>query len=132
MTKSRTGKHAARKIVIVYTADGERRVYWKPAQNMGKGTYSRGIAGIVEVPENAEYVVLAYLVRNGRGHVKGWISVYSSRGDELLKVKLYRRKLRRSFGDSSLKWIIDDVISVLQLEDYIRRVNLNTGVGLEE
>ena len=127
-TKSLSGKHAARKIIILYKSDGSKLLIDKPTNQGERGTYKRGIAGKVEViPDDIEYVVEAYLVLNPQGRLKGWFNVYDKNGRSLLYAILRKRKIRRSRGDKSLFWLVEDAVRLLGLENYIRRYNPNTG-----
>ncbi|ABM81042.1 hypothetical protein [Hyperthermus butylicus] len=116
MSKSRTGRHAARSLALLVSEEGDI-VEAKPRRIAEtKPLYSRGRAYIasIDVPEGW-YLVYVYLVKNLRGHVKGYIEVYS-RDAELLYRAVYRKlKLRFSKGDPHYAWIVRRVAEYLKL-----------------
>lgn len=126
-TKSRSGLHAARSIILVIHGDSVR-VIDKPT-HPGRGTYSRGTAGLaeVDVPEGG-VLVHAWLILNPRGHVKGLLRVYDSSGKLVLAARLSRRKIRRIMGDSSYAWAVEKAVDYLKLSKHVRRYNWRTGV----
>ena len=127
-TKSRTGLHAARSVVVI-VGRGEARIIDKPTAR-SRGTYSRGLAGEVDVEANpGDHVVWVWLARNPRGRVTGRVRVYSWKGDLLLEAVIRKRKVRRSRGDPSLGWVVETALSALGLSSYIRRYNWATGGG---
>ena len=123
MSKSRSGKHAVRSMAFLVSEKGEV-VKARPRQvTEVKPIYSRGRAYLasIDVPEGW-YLVYVYLVRNLRGHVKGYIEVYS-RDAELLYRAVYRRlKLRFSKGNPKYAWIVRLVAQHLKLP--VKRFNL--------
>jgi hypothetical protein len=123
MSKSRTGKHAVRSLALLVSERGEVREA-KPRQVVEvKPLYRKGRAYIasIDVPEGW-YLVYVYLVKNFRGHVKGYIEVYS-RDAELLYRAAYRRlKLRFSKGNPAYAWIVRLVADYLKLP--VKRYNL--------
>ena len=124
-SKSRSGKHAVRDIALVVRSDGTV-VEAKPrAQYPVKPVYSKGEAYLVHVDigEN-EYAVQVHLVRNLRGHVKGYIEVYNSDGTLLYRAVYRKLKLRYSKGDDRYSWIVEAVASYLKLP--VKRVNLKS------
>ncbi|MCE4626280.1 MAG: hypothetical protein F7B78_01325 [Desulfurococcales archaeon] len=126
-TKSKSGLHAARSIVLILRGDNVS-VIDKP-MNPGKGTYTRGTAGTVEVEvPNDGVVVHAWLVLNPRGHVKGFFRVYNPNGDLVLEAKLTKRKVRRVSGDPDFAWAVERAVEYLKLSDHVRRYNWATGV----
>jgi hypothetical protein len=88
-----------------------------------KPLYSRGKAYTVyvDVPEGW-FLVQVHLVRNLRGHVSGYIEVYSSQGEPLLRAVYRRLKLRYSRGDPAYAWVVERVAAHLGLP--VKHVNL--------
>ena len=126
-SKSRSGKHAARALALLVSETGEVVEARPRSYRKVKPLYSRGGAyeASFEVPPGW-YLVYVWLVKNLRGHVKGYIEVYS-RDAELLYRAVYRRlKLRRSRGDPRYAWI------VRRVADYLRLPVKNTNLGDEE
>lgn len=128
-SRSRRGSHAARSLVFLVSEDGQV-VEARPREyRRVKPLYSRGEAyeAWFDVPQGW-YLVYVWLVRNQRGHVKGYIEVYS-RDAELLYRAVYRRlKLRRSRGDPRYAWIVRRVAEYLKLP--VKNTNLGDEEGL--
>ncbi len=127
MTRSRSGRHASRRLLIVFRG-GRTEVISAPEERRPDlKTYARGLAGEVEIPKDAEVAVYVSLVRNPRGHVKGYFDVLSPQGQLLLRMKLVRRKLRRVEGSEQYGEYIERALKLLKLDSYIRRINYGTG-----
>ncbi|MCE4624449.1 MAG: hypothetical protein F7C35_01105 [Desulfurococcales archaeon] len=128
-SKSRSGKHASRKIAVAILEDGRGLILSKPVEEGDQSikVYARGYAGFAATPPNTKYIVWFDLVRNLRGHIKGRVVVYNAKGEPLLELVLRRRKLRRVRGDPGLAPIVEKALKTIKLYDYIRRINLNTG-----
>ncbi len=127
LSKSRTGKHAVRKLAFIVSKDGSiRRVECKEWLDAPK-TYTRGWsrACSVELGEN-EYAVQVHLVKNLYGHVKGYILVYDREGNVVFRAVYRRLKLRRSFGHPRYAWIVKRVAEELKLP--VKRYNLGVVV----
>ena len=124
-SKSRTGKHAVRDIALVVKSDGTVVEAKPKTQYPVKPVYSRGEAYLVhvEVGEN-EYAVQVHLVRNLRGHVKGYIEVYNKDGTLLYRAVYRKLKLRYSKGDDQYAWVAETVANYLKLP--VKRVNLKS------
>lgn len=122
-TKSRSGLHAARSIVIVFTGDTARLI--ENPETPGKGTYSRGQAGTVSV-EASRVVVHARLTLNPRKRVKGYFTVYAG-GSEVLRAKLSKRKVRLVRGDPGYAWSVEEAVRLLKLSSHVRRYNWGQG-----
>lgn len=126
-TKSRSGLHAARRLAVRVVSGSVEVV--DPAVSGGKGTYSRGRAGYVEVDPQGGYIVYVELVRNSQGRVKGRFTVYDATGEARLTAVLRNRKIRRSRGDAKLAWVVEAAVAALGLSGYVKRFNWNTGAG---
>lgn len=128
LTRSRSGRHAARQIVVVVEGRGRSRVLGRPETlDRGASTYARGQAGYVTVEPVEGYVVHFRLVRGPGGRVSGEIRVYSPDGRELLSMVLRRRKLRRRCGDPGLAWVVEEALRAIGLDSHVRRINVRTG-----
>jgi len=122
LTRSRSGLHVKRTAVVIVSRQGHR-VITEP-QKPGRGTYSRGPAGYVDVNlGQGEYAVVASLVMGPRKRVKGLFAVYDGTGLRRLVVKYERLKLRLSSGDRELSWVVDAAVEALGLSGYVRRRN---------
>ena len=122
-SKSRRGGHAERKIALIVSPSG---VVEEPKPRRRRSVapvYSRGSAEEweVDVPEGY-YAVQVRLVRNTRGHVKGYIEVYDSEGRLVYRAVYRRLKLRYSKGDPTHAWVVEKVAQYLKLP--VKRVNL--------
>ncbi|MEB3846742.1 MAG: hypothetical protein GSR74_02050 [Desulfurococcales archaeon] len=125
-TKSITGLHASRSLVIILN-DNQYSIIEKPSKT-GPGTYKRGVAGTTSVTlPPGSLAVHVNVVLNPRGHVKGRFRVYSYDGRLLLEAVMRRRKIRRVRGDASYAWAVERAVQVLGLERHVRRYNWGTG-----
>ena len=125
-TKSRTGIHAERRLVLVFKPNGVvQRIMTGTERD--KGTYSKGSAWKVEVSlDPGDVAVYVRLVRGPRGVVTGWFEVYNSQGEQVFRAVLRRRKVRASRGDPSYAGYVEKTLEVLGMDDYVRRVNWST------
>ena len=127
-SKSRTGKHAVRTLAFYVTSDGRVLPARPRSLQPVKPLYRVGEAyeAWFEPPSDG-YLVYVRLLRNLRGHVKGYIEVYS-RDAELLYRAVYRKlKLRRSSGDPSYAWVVRRVAEHLGLP--VKNTNLGDEGG---
>jgi len=126
LSKSRTGKHAVRKIAFIVSKNGVRRVDCSSGEK-GVKTYARGWSRIcsVELDEN-EYAVQVHLVKNLYGHVKGYIEVYDHNGNMVFRAVYRKLKIRRSHGHPRYAWIVKRVAEELKLP--VKRYNLGVVV----
>jgi hypothetical protein len=91
-TKSKTGLHAIRKIIVVFRK-GKEEIINEPLIE-GKGTYKIGKSGYASLNlEPNEYIVHIILVRNLKNRVKGRFKVYNYEGQEMLEVKYEKLKI---------------------------------------
>ncbi len=123
LSKSRTGKHAVRRLVLIVSKHkGVRKAECSDVKITDK-VYSRGWAREchVELGED-EYAVQIFLVKNLYGHVKGVIEVYRNDGTMVFRAVYRRLKLRRSMGDPRYAWIVKTVADYLKLP--VKRYNL--------
>jgi len=122
-SKSRSGKHAVRYIALIVDSKGSIRVPKPSRREPTKPTYSKGSAETLYVNlSEGEYAVQVRLVKNLKGHVKGWIEVYDSNGRLVYRAVYRKLKLRYSKGDVAYAWIVERVIEHLRLP--IKRSNL--------
>ncbi len=128
-TKSVSGLHAARAVVVLIHGDGSTEIISKPSVQ-GHGTYRRGVAGVVklEIPPGS-LAIHAWLILNSKGHIKGLFKVYNDKGELVLEARLTKRKIRRLRGDPKYSWSIEKALEVLGLSKHVRRYNWDTGVG---
>ncbi len=128
LTKSRSGLHARRSVIVVL-GKGRQEVISKPTRS-GKGTYSKGEAGVASVTlGRGEVAVHVSLTMGPRKRVKGVISVYDESGVERLRAKYERLKIRLSGGSPELSWAVDRSLELLGLEPYVRRKNYGRAAG---
>ncbi len=125
-TRSRSGKHAARRIAVI-VEPGRVRVVEK-GSSPAKGTYVKGTASYAELdPPKGGYIVYMVLVRGLRGRVTGRIHVYDHHGRLVLEAKLVKRKIRRVRGDARLSWVVEAAVNSVGLSAYVKRYNWATG-----
>ena len=123
-SKSRTGKHAVRDLALIVSSDGSVREARPRARYPVKPVYSRGEAYLLHVNVGpGEYAVQVHLVRNLRGHVKGYIEVYGEDGSLLYRAVYRKLKLRYSKGDDRYAWVVEAVAKHLNLP--VKRANLH-------
>ncbi len=129
-TASRRGGHVARRIVVVLRSSGRAEVYSEPAKVAGRGTYARGVYGFVEVDLTpGDVAVSAWLVRGPSGRVSGVFRVVDHNGREVLRAVYRKLKIRRSHGDVSYAWAVEEAVRRLGIERYVRRFNWRTGAS---
>ncbi|MGC9210171.1 MAG: hypothetical protein ACP5FT_02770 [Acidilobus sp.] len=128
LTRSRSGLHARRSAIVII-GRGRREVVSKPTMP-GKGTYSKGEAGLAKVTlSRGEVAVHVVLTMGPRKRVKGFMVVYDDNGEEKLKVKYERLKIRFSRGYPDYSWAIDQALDALGLSPYVRRKNYGRRSG---
>jgi hypothetical protein len=124
LTKSRTGKHAARRMAFIVNENGEIKELASGDVCEECKTYTKGEARKLGVHElnRDEYLVVVRLVKNLQGRVSGEIIVYDW-GQKPVFQAVYRKlKLRKTFGDSRYAWIPRIIADKLKL--YVKRYNL--------
>ena len=126
-SRSRTGKHAVRSLALLVSPEGEVAEPKPRIVNKVKPLYRVGEAyeSYYTVPPGW-FLVHVWLVKNLRGHVKGYIEVFDSDGRLVYRAVYRRLKLRRSTGDPSYAWIVRRVAEHLGLPVK------NTNLGDEE
>lgn len=127
LSKSRSGKHAVRKLAFIVSKDGGVRKVDCSNGEEGVKTYAKGWSRVcnVELKEN-EYAVQIHLVRNLYGHVKGYIEVYDHNGNMVFRAVYRKLKIRRSHGHLRYAWIVKRVAEGLKLP--VKRYNLGVVV----
>mgnify|MGYP000530600915 CR=1 FL=1 len=122
LSKSRTEKHAVRRIALIITRNGEVRPA-KGVEEEIKPVYVKGKAKKIIVNlKDDEFGVQIHLVKNIYGKVKGFIEVYRSDGALVFKAVYRKLKLRRSMGDIRYAWIIKLAADKIKLP--VKRYNL--------
>ncbi len=125
LTKSRTGKHASRKMAFIVNDEGEIRELsvGKPCEECK--TYSKGEARKLTVPGigRNEYLVTVRLVKNLRNHISGEIIVYDARMEPVYRAVYRKLKIRKTHGDPRYSWIPRLIADKLKL--YVKRYNLD-------
>ncbi|MEB3755496.1 MAG: hypothetical protein GSR79_01350 [Desulfurococcales archaeon] len=124
LTKSRTGKHAARRMAFIVNEHGGITELASGDICEECKTYAKGEAKRVKVKELSrdEYLVIVRLVRNTRGHVLGEITIYDWRQEPVFRAVYRKLKLRKNFGASRYAWIPRIIADKLKL--YVKRYNL--------
>ncbi|MEB3861782.1 MAG: hypothetical protein GSR84_06140 [Desulfurococcales archaeon] len=125
-TKSKSGVHAERRLVIVFRSNGrvERII---TGGDRVKGTYSRGSAWISSIDlEPGDVAVYIRLVRGPRGRIGGYAEVYDHEGKMVFRAVIRKRKARASIGDPSYSGYVEKAIELIGLGDFIRKYNWST------
>ena len=120
-SRSWTGRHIARKLVLVLLRDNGI----KPASKLGdkivsvedaRPTYARGWAKKYRLAlGHGDYVIQVSFVRNLWGRVKGVIEVYNHKGEMVYRALYKDRELRRSRGNLLYAWIVRLVTQKLRI-----------------
>lgn len=111
-SKSRSGRHRAVSTLIIYSREKgviplSKANGYVVEELKTKPTYARGEAKKVKLRVNrGEYIVYGWFVKNFLGKVKGYIEVYSYRGELLFKAKYFDGELRRSRGNPVNAWLV--------------------------
>jgi len=122
-SRSRSGVHVERKLAFIVSR-GEL-IEVRGGGELVKPTYSRGEARLYKVNLNpGELAVQIRFVRGLKGRVRGYMVVYDSRGVEVYRVVVRKRKIRPSRGDRSYHWVVERVVERLGLNKYLRKYKL--------
>jgi len=123
-TVSRSGLHAATALVVIVRGGGGYEVITRPHKAGDRGTYARGYAGKVTVSLGpGDFAVHVRLVKTPSGRILGSFTVYNHEGREVLRAVYRRLKIRRSRGDPSYSWVVEEAVKRLGLDRYVRRYN---------
>ncbi|MCE4602201.1 MAG: hypothetical protein F7C08_00050 [Desulfurococcales archaeon] len=125
-TKSRSGVHAERRLVIVFRGNGRvERIL--TGEDRVRGTYSRGSSWTAHIDlEPGDVAVYVRLVRGLRGRIGGYIEVYDHEGNMVFRAVIRRRKTRASKGDPRYSSYVEKAIEMIGLGDFIRKYNWST------
>jgi hypothetical protein len=125
LTKSRTGKHACRRIAFIVNEEGDIRELSVGEPCEPCKTYSKGEAKKLNVPDinKNEYLVTVRLVKNFRNHVSGEIIVYDAEMKPVYRAVYRKLKIRKTHGDPRYSWIPRLIADKLKL--YVKRYNLD-------
>lgn len=118
-SESRTHKHKVYSEVYIYRKDAgllkldkasiESEIETRPL-------YAKGSSKIVKiVARPGDYILYFWLVRNFRREVKGYISVFSHRGELLYRAKYVNGILRYSMGNKLYSWLVRVLVDQVKL-----------------
>jgi len=129
---SRSGRHRAVSTLAIYSRErgfiplskaGDRVV----EKSEAKPTYARGEAYRVKVKiAKGEYIIYGWFVKNFLNRVKGYISVYSHKGELIYRAKYVDGELRRSMGSPVNAWLVR--VFTEQLKIPVKRTRLGDEV----
>lgn len=108
-SRSRRGKHVLYSMVFVYKKREGLFSYTKARYNeeQAKPTYSRGEAKYVSLSlDPGDFAIYVWMVRNFRNTVKGYISVYNSKGQMVYRAKYRNGYVVYSKGDPVFAWLV--------------------------
>ncbi len=120
-SRSRTGKHVARRLVYIYSRDKGLIPLSKEPDRItrredAEPTYKEGEAEKYLVKlEHGEFLIQARFVKNFLGKVVGEISVYNYKGELVYRAKYRDGELRRSIGNPVYAWIIRLFVEKLRI-----------------
>lgn len=117
-SRSRSGRHHAVSTLILYSKSSGVIPLTKASEliveeRACKPTYVKGVGRRIKVRVGkGDFIVYGWFVKNFLSKVKGYITVYNYRGDEVYRVKYYDGVLRRSFGDLIYDWLIKIFVDI--------------------
>ncbi len=119
-SRSRTGRHRLSSILLIYSEKGLLPINKASERIVGeekvKPTYSRGEARKVKVKVvKGEYIIYAWFVKNFLGKVKGYIEVYSYKGELLYRAKYFDGVIRKSKGNPIHSWLVQVFVEKYRL-----------------
>ncbi|MCE4617118.1 MAG: hypothetical protein F7C32_00835 [Desulfurococcales archaeon] len=118
LSRSKTGKHAIRRALFIVSEDGRVKLFDSKGTPV-KPTYVKGSATLVNVKntlKKGEFLVYVVMIKNLRGHLKGFFEVYDWEGRIVYRAKYHRLKLRKSLGNPYYAWIVRVVAEALKLK----------------
>ncbi len=128
-TRSRRGgRHISVARAVIVGGAAPRVLGPGDASRPMRGTYSRGAAGLVSVDLSpGELLVHVTLRRGPSGRVTGEAVVYEHDGRQVLRAVIRKLKVRRSSGDPSYGWAVEEALKALGIDRYIKKYNWSTG-----
>ncbi|OYT37760.1 MAG: hypothetical protein B6U89_06890 [Desulfurococcales archaeon ex4484_58] len=111
-SRSRSGRHRASSVLLIYSREKgfiplSKAKEYIVEENIVKPTYVKGEARSYKLKlKKGDYVVYGWFVRNFLGKVKGYIEVYSYKGELLYRAKYYNGIVRKSIGNPVNAWLI--------------------------
>lgn len=108
-SQSRTRKHLLYSTVYVYRKKEGFVPYTKTrfSEQESKPTYARGEAKVVTVSvDHGDLVLYSWFIKNFKNKVKGYISIYSSRGELLYRAKYLSGYVVKSKGNPIYAWLV--------------------------
>ena len=112
-SKSRSGKHILRRIILLYIKDKGLIPLSKAKDRIvrveeASKTYRRGKARKYFVKlMHGDYLIDARFVKNFLGRVKGEIKIYNYKGELVYKAKYIDGEIRRSIGSKIYEWLLE-------------------------
>lgn len=111
-SRSRSGRHRRVSVLIMYSRDrgiidSKNLSEYIVEEKSTKPIYSKGSARVIKLKTSkGDYVIYGYFTRNFLNRVKGYIEVYSYRGELIYRAKYLNGVLRRSVGNPVNAWLI--------------------------
>ncbi len=111
-SKSRSGKHILRRIILLYIKDKGLIPISKARDRIAgvyeaSKTYRRGSAKKYVVKmDHGDYLIDARFVKNFLGKVKGEVRIYNYKGELVYKAKYIDGEVRRSTGSEIYEWLL--------------------------
>jgi hypothetical protein len=117
-SRSRSGKHVLVSTLLVFKKKEGLVPYTKCllAESPTSPVYRVGSAKLVKLQvDSGDLIAHVHLVKNFRGGVKGYISVYSSRGELLYRAKYSSGVVRYSKGNPVYAWLVRVVLDAAKI-----------------
>lgn len=117
-SRSRSGKHALVSTVLIFKKKEGLIPYTKCllSETPVNPVYRVGTAKLVKIQvDHGDLVAYIRLVKNFKGEVKGYINVYSSKGELLYKAKYSSGVVRRSGGNPIYAWLVRVVLDAARI-----------------
>lgn len=132
-SKSRRGRHRAMSTILIYSREHGVLTLSKASDKVvevreAKPTYSRGYAKAYKLRlEKGEYAVYGWFVKNFLGRVKGFVEVYSYKGELLYRAKYVDGVVRRSIGNPVNAWLVRVFVEAMKIP--VRKSRLGDEAG---
>lgn len=111
-SRSKSGKHRRVSILIIYKKDrgivnSKNLREYVVEENIAKPVYCKGSARSVKLKtDKGDYIVYGYFTKNFLNRVKGFIEVYSYKGELIYRAKYIDGILRKSIGNPVNAWLV--------------------------
>lgn len=117
-SRSRRGKHVLYSTILIYKKKEGLFPYTKlkHGEEPARTTYSRGEAKYVSLSlDPGDFAIYTWFIKNFKNKVKGYISVYSSKGQLVYRAKYLNGYVVYSKGDPVYAWLVRLVLETQRI-----------------